>query len=151
LAAVEHKWQPLAQGRLKCNIDTAFSEQFRRTCIGLFLWNDFGTFVLAKMLQFDSIYPVEVGESLGLFHALEWINDMQFDNIDFVLDFKTTTDAFNTHRIDISELGSIIDACWNLFATSFTISRVEFSRRQANVAAHALAREATSIASPVIY
>jgi hypothetical protein len=37
------------------------------------------------------------------------------------------------------------------FSTCFTNSRVEFIRRQANAAAHALAREATSLASPIIY
>ena len=110
-----------------------------------------GAFVLAKMLQFNSIYPVEVGESLGLFHALQWMNDMKFDNIDFVVDSETTTDAFHSRRTDISEFGNIIDTCRNLFATSFTNSRVEFSRRQANAAAHALAREVTSLASPIIY
>lgn len=70
---------------------------------------------------------------------------MQFDNIDFKLDSKTTTDAFHSRRTDVTEFDNIIDACRDIFTTSFTNSWVEFTRQ------HALAREATSIASPVIY
>ncbi len=76
---------------------------------------------------------------------------MQFDNIDFELDSKITRDAFHSRKMDVTDFGSIIGACRELFSTSFTNSRVEFTRRQANAAAHALAREATSLASPNIY
>ncbi|RHN79799.1 hypothetical protein MtrunA17_Chr1g0181271 [Medicago truncatula] len=79
------------------------------------------------------------------------MKDMRFDNIDFELDSKITRDAFHSRKTDVSEFGSIIDACRDLFSNSFTNSRVEFIRRQANAAVHALAREATSLASPHIY
>jgi len=35
---------------------------------------------------------------LGLFHALR--SDIQFDNLDFVTNFKVTVDVFNTDRYD---------------------------------------------------
>lgn len=47
----------------------------------------FTPFFLGRLYSF---YHVEVGEALGLFHALERLSDMQFDNVDFVLDSKTT-------------------------------------------------------------
>lgn len=123
------QWQLPAQGCCKCNIDTAFPEQFQQTGIGICLRDDSGTFFLARLLYFNSIYPVAVGESLGLFHALQWMHDMQFDNIDFELDSKITTDAFHSRRTDVTEFGNIIDACRDIFTTSFTNSRVEFTRR----------------------
>ena len=101
--------------------------------------DDFGTFVLAKVLQFDQVYPVAVGEALGLYHALQWMQDMQFDNIDFELDSKITRDAFHSREVDVTEFGHIIDVCRDILSTSFTNSRVEFIRRQANAATHALA------------
>jgi ribonuclease HI len=110
-----------------------------------------GTFVLAKVQQFDHIYLVAIGEALGLYHAIQWMKDMHFDNIDFELDSKITRDVCHSSKSDVSKVGSIIGACRDLFSTSFTNSRVEFIRRQANAAAHALAREATSLASPHIY
>jgi hypothetical protein len=115
------------------------------------LRNDSGTFVLAKMLQFDLVYPVAVGESVGLSHALQWMNDMQSDNIDFELDSKIMNDAFHSSKTDITKFRHIIAACQSLFSTSFTNSRIEFIRQQTNVVAHALATEAASLTSPTIY
>jgi hypothetical protein len=105
----------------------------------------------AKVQQFGHIYPVAIGEALGLYHALQWMTDMQFDNIDFELDSKITRDAFHSCKTDVTNFGSIIGACRELLSTSFTNSRVEFTRRQTNETADALAREATSLASPNIY
>jgi ribonuclease HI len=94
---------------------------------------------------------VAVGEALGLFHAIQWMQDMQFNNIDFELDSKVTRDAFHSRHTDNTEFGSIMKACREMFSAHFTNSRVEFIRRQANAAAHALARKAISLASPTIY
>jgi len=103
------------------------------------------------VLQFGQIYSVPIGEALGLYHAIQWLQDMRFDNIDFELDSKITRDAFHSCTVDVTEFGTIIGVCQHLFSSSFTNSRVEFIQRQANAAAHALTREATSLASPTIY
>jgi len=76
---------------------------------------------------------------------------MQFDNIDFEIDSKITRNVFHSARDDISEFGYIIASCRSLFNSHFTNFRVEFARRQTNVVAHALAGEATFLASPAIY
>lgn len=64
---------------------------------------------------------------------------------------KITTDAFNGRRVDITEFGQVLAACCHLFNTKFTSSKVEFTQRQANEAAHHLAGVAALLASPVIY
>jgi len=46
--------------------------------------DDDSTFVLAKIVSFSPVRPVSVGKTLSLFYALEWLNDMQMDNVDFV-------------------------------------------------------------------
>jgi hypothetical protein len=81
-------------------------------------------------------YFVDVGEALGLFNALQWLGDMHFDSVDFVVDLKViTSDAFNSNRHDETEFGHvIITTCQNIFSSHFTNSKVEISRRQANVA-----------------
>jgi len=145
------QWVPPSSGRFKCNINAAFYKTFKRTGIGVCLRDDHGTFVLAKVLQYDQVYSVVVGEALGLYHAIQWMHDMHFDNVDFELDSKITRDAFHSCKTDVTEFGNTIDECRVRFFSSFTNSRVEFIRRQANAAAHALAREATSLASPNIY
>ena len=94
---------------------------------------------------------VVIGEALGLFHALQWLSDMQFDNVDFVLDSNITTDAFNHRRIDVTEFGQVMSACQSLFNINFSNSKVEFNKRQANEVAHTLAGVVTLSASPKIY
>jgi len=37
---------------------------------------------------------VDVGEALGLHFALQWLSDMQLDNVNFETDSKLTVDAF---------------------------------------------------------
>jgi ribonuclease HI len=145
------RWQRPQRGRLKCNVDASFSDQLNRTGIGICVRDDEGTFVLAKTVSISPMCSVAVGEALGLFHALQWLSDMQFDNVDFVLDSKITTDAFNHRWIDVTEFGQVISACQSLFNTNFSNSKVEFNRRQANEVAHTLAGVATLSASPNIY
>jgi len=69
-----------------------------------------GDFVLAKTLCFTRWCtrwcPVNVGEVLGLFHALEWLSDMQFDNIDLVLDSKII-DVFHSMIVGMQMLQSL--------------------------------------------
>ncbi|XP_024634710.1 uncharacterized protein [Medicago truncatula] len=144
-------WQPPTSGRYKCNIDAALSSHHNRTGIGICVRDSEGSFVLAKSITYPCIVSVDVGEALGLHSALQWMSDMQFDNVDFETDSKLTVDAFLATRNDLSEFGSIMTSCRSLFRNLFSNSRVEFVRRQANAVAHALAREATSLASPAVY
>jgi len=144
---VSAQWSPPSSGRYKCNVDAAFSERFWRGKFCSLVKYIQLQFVLAKVLQFGQIYPIAIGEALGLYHVIHWMQDMRFDNIDFEL----TRDAFHSRTVDVTEFGTVIGACQHLFSSSFTNSRVEFIRRQANTATHALAREATSLASPTIY
>lgn len=133
------KWQPPAPGRMKSNIDAAFSGQRNRTGIGICLRDEGGVFVLAKTISYIGVYSVDIGETLGLHLALQWVSDMQLDNIDFEVDSKTTKDGIYSGREDIYDLGNIITACRTLLLSKFVNSRVEFVRRQANVVAHTLA------------
>jgi len=67
-----------------------------------------------------------------------------------VITHLVITDAFHTRRIDVTKFGHVITACRHVFST-FTNSRVEFNRRQANMVVHALARETTLSVSPTVY
>jgi hypothetical protein len=102
-----NRWHKPQQGRHKCNIDAAFSSIRNHTGIGICLRDDNGAFVLAKTMSL----------SLGLLYAMQWMHDMQFDNVDFVVDSKITTYAFHSKRIDVTEFGHVISACRDIFST----------------------------------
>jgi len=65
-------WQKPQPGRVMCNIDASFSSSWNRTSIGVCLRDEDGTFILAQTVSFPIKYSVDVGEALGLFHALQW-------------------------------------------------------------------------------
>ncbi|KAK2435263.1 hypothetical protein QL285_020337 [Trifolium repens] len=97
-----------------------------------------GTFVLAKTLNFSPKCSVPLGEAMGLFIALQWLRDLNFDYIDFTLDSEIVTKAFHHSRPDITEFGHVMADARRLYTSSFTNSRVEFNMRQANEIAHVL-------------
>lgn len=124
-----------------------FSDSLNRIGIRICIRDDEGTFVLAKTVSLSRRCHVPLGEALGLFHDIQWLRDMQFDNVDFALDSQLTTKVFNHQREDVSEFGKVIFACKRLFTSSFTNSQVEFNKRQSNVVTHTFAWIATLSAS----
>jgi hypothetical protein len=145
------KWQKPNSGRLKCNVDASFSETANYVSFGICIRDDLGEFIKARTMWSHPIVYTDVGEALGLFHAIEWVHELQLSNVDFELDAKKVVDYFNGGRNDVSEFGAIVDDCRTKCNVYFENSKVEFSRRQANVVAHTLAREATSLASPHVF
>jgi len=122
-----------------------------KTGIRICIRDDEGTFVLAQTISLSPVHYVATGEALCLFHALRWLSDMQFDDVNVVLDSKITIDTFHHHQVDVTEFGQVISACQSLFNTHFSNSKVKFNRRQANEVAHTLAGVAALTASPTIY
>jgi len=47
-AAVQPRWQPPEHGRMKCNVDAAFSSQHNKTGISICIRDENGVFVLAR-------------------------------------------------------------------------------------------------------
>jgi len=86
-----------------------------------------GAYVLAKTLSISPMTYVDVGEALGLFHALKWLQDMQMDNVNFVADSKTTADTFNSKQTNVTKFGQIIAAYEFMLSSHFVNSRVEFN------------------------
>jgi len=117
-------WQPPMPGRYKCNVDAAFSFHHNRTGIDVCVRDSEGIFVLAKIFTYPCTVSADVGEALGLHSALQWLSDMQLDNVDFETDSKLTVDAFRSTRSDLSEFGCIISSCRSLFHNLFSNSRV---------------------------
>ncbi|MCH81405.1 cytochrome P450 [Trifolium medium] len=143
----EVSWTKPSPGRYKCNIDASFSPGLNRVGLGTCIRDDQGSFVLAKTEWFSPICEVDMGEAQGLLRAFKWVRDLQLDNVDFELDAKTVVMKVLSKNDDISELGEVIKDCQQLHNTFLRNSKVEFIRRQINVAAHVLARVAPSLAS----
>jgi len=68
------------------------------TCIDICVRDDDRVFVLAKTMRVSPLCFVPFGEALGLFNVIEWLRDMQMDNVEFVVDSKTANDAFTLQQ-----------------------------------------------------
>ena len=148
---VQNRWQKPLQGRLKCDVDAAFSETLNCVGFGLCIRDEFGEFIKAKTLWSNPICSSDIGEALGLSHAIQWVHELQLPNVYFELDAKKFVDYFNRGRNDISEFGAIVDECKRRCSVYFENSKMEFNRRQASVVAHTLVRETTLLASPHVF
>jgi len=55
------------------------------------------------------VCSLKVGEAMGLFHAIQWVHELQLANVDFEIDAKKVVDYFNRGSNYVSEFGAIID------------------------------------------
>jgi hypothetical protein len=89
---------------------------------------------------------VEIGESLGLLKALNWIAEMELYKTDIELDCKRVVDGLYSKRISTSDFSAILNDCRIFLATNLVNSHVKFIRRQTDEVSHNLAQVATSLA-----
>ena len=141
------RWRKPRRGRFKCNVDASFSNTSNKVGFGMCVRDSDGNHVRSKMMWFTPVCSIDVGEALGLHHAIRWIRELQIMNVDFEVDWKRVADYFNKGRGDVTEFGSIMDSSIQLCSTYLTNSHAEFIRRQANEVAHTLAKAATSSTS----
>ena len=105
-----------------------------------------GEVVLAKTDWFSPLCDVVIGEAVGLHTILQCVLDIQFDNVDSVLDSQQVVDSFHTCIDDNSEFGCIIN-CFKIVSKTLMSSLM----RRANGVTHDLAKIASSDTSPHIY
>jgi len=141
---IEFKWRKPRSGRYKCNVDVSFSSTSNRVGLGMCIRDSEGNHVRSKTMWLTPLCSVDTGEALGLYHAIQWIHELQLANVDFEVDSKRVADYFNKGRGDVTEFGSIMDSSIQFCSTYLTNSHVEFIKRQANEVAHVLAKAITS-------
>ncbi|PNX85866.1 cytochrome p450, partial [Trifolium pratense] len=87
----------------KCNIDASFFVNGNKVGIDMCIRDDQGRFVLAKTEWPTPIHDVDMGEALGLLHAINSVHELQLKNVDFELDSKNIVTEFHSNREDMSE------------------------------------------------
>jgi len=105
-----------------------------------------GTFVAALTTYCEAVTIIEEGEAWVLYQGIQWISSLGYHNVIFELDSKMVVDDVLNSKMNLFEYGSIIEKCKTLL-DHYNDFVVVFTRRQANGSAHALAREALSLAS----
>jgi ribonuclease HI len=80
-----------------------------RCGIGICIRDEEGQLVCAKTLCFSPMCSVDVGEALGLYHAMWWVNELRLPNVDFEVDSKQVEDYFNRGNRNITKFGATMD------------------------------------------
>jgi len=75
-------------GHYKCNVDASFIHVLNKVGIGMRIRDDEGHFVLAKSVWLPPLLDFDLGEALCLLPALQWIHDLQLDNVDFEMTIR---------------------------------------------------------------
>jgi ribonuclease HI len=137
------RWQKPREGWWKCNVDASFAQNPNSLAWGWCMRDAAGSFVAAGS-DFSS-YKVSVaeGEAKALLEAMRVAVSRGWSNIVFESDSKTVVDAVHTNHHGISEFNSIISSI-TAMKHCYTNYEVKFTKRQANMAAHTLARAACS-------
>ena len=89
----------------------------------------------------NDLFHVRELVTLGLQEALSWIKQLSFKRVIFETDSLQVVQALQNRDDDFSEFGALIKDCLSLLQGEHYFS-VAFTKRQNNVAAHILARNA---------
>ncbi|RVW31876.1 Transposon TX1 uncharacterized 149 kDa protein [Vitis vinifera] len=119
-ANTQVKWSKPSPGMLKCNVDAVIFSEHQTIGLGVILRNEFGSVVGCYSKVVNGVSSPKKAEALGLREAARWLLELRVSNVIVELDAKGVYDSFYSKALD----------------------------RQANAAADALAKAASSFASP---
>ena len=100
-----------------------------------------GLFLHAASRVVNGLFQVRELETLGLREALSWIKQLGFERVIFEIDSLQVVQALQNRVADFSEFGALIKDCLSFLQGEHYFS-VAFTKRQNNVVAHILTRNA---------
>jgi ribonuclease HI len=139
----QNHWQRPPPNWYKCNVDAGFHHAENKTSLGWCVRDQRGICIAAGTAWNEGKYSIIEGEAVALLHALKEMEQRGLSHVIFETDSKNVVDAIQHFRGGNSEFSSIIGHIKNVLLVNPNFM-VKFSKRQANMVAHALARAAIS-------
>jgi ribonuclease HI len=137
------QWQRPRDGWWKCNVDASLSQDSCFTGWGWCVRDSNGRFVAAGTNNCKHVLTIAEGEAMAILEAMRVATSKGWANIVFESDSKVVVEAIKANPKGSSELFSFISSIKALLQCNPNYE-VKFVRRQANMAAHTLARAAIS-------
>jgi ribonuclease HI len=137
------RWQKPSDGWFKCNTDAGFHRDLNRTSGGWCLRDHRGMFVSAGTSWLEGNCSVIEGEAAALLDAIQQLEQRGISHVIVETDSKSLVDAIQHLRDGASEFSLIVRNINNILLANPNFL-VRFVKRQANLAAHTLARAAIS-------
>lgn len=134
-----HKWKSPAMGSYKLNTDAAVRLGEETYSIGLVLRDHHGDFVtgmVKRLLMVDSVLEVEVA---AIREGIHWLSMLPYDNVEIETDSLLAVQAIEQQLTNSLKVGFVVDECRTSIISRPGLSII-FAKRQANKAAHFMAR-----------
>ncbi|KAM6583541.1 hypothetical protein CsatB_010543 [Cannabis sativa] len=137
-------WKPPAGNSLKMNIDAATNVQDKKLGIGAVVRNYKGEVIAAFSKPAQGSFRSDEMEAKALFHSLNWATQNQLSITHVETDAQRLSSALNSSHRDLSCFTDLVDdvRCLLSFFPGVTVTH---ARRQANQAAHGLAKYALEL------
>lgn len=139
VAAVCIRWAPPEFGWLKLNTDTAIRVGSDSFSIGLVLRDHSGSFVAGKVASFSGNYTVLEAEVSAIYEGLKWLGSLPYQQVVVESDSLLAVQAIRSSSGNLLEVGHIVESCRTYIRSRAGFS-ISFVKRQANKAAHVMAR-----------
>uniref|UniRef100_A0A803PHZ6 Reverse transcriptase domain-containing protein n=1 Tax=Cannabis sativa TaxID=3483 RepID=A0A803PHZ6_CANSA len=137
-------WTPPAMNELKMNVDAAANFKDQTLGIGAVVRNYKGAVIAALSKRVQGCFRSDEMEAKALFHSLNWVKQYPFLIAMVETDALRVSSALNSSHKDLSCFADLIDDVRCLLS-SFPRVTIIHARRQANKAAHGLARYALEL------
>ncbi|XP_074353016.1 uncharacterized protein LOC141692181 [Apium graveolens] len=138
------KWVAPAEGELKLNVDASVVVGSTSFSIGMVLRIHNGQFVEGKNFRCAGHATVIEAETRGLVEALDWAMNIPWKKVTIEIDSMLDVTAICRKVMYHLEVGHNMDRCRAMLEDNRNIS-LRFIRRQANKAAHLMARVPCSL------
>ncbi|KAL8111232.1 hypothetical protein AgCh_019083 [Apium graveolens] len=143
------QWVKPEPGCRKLNVDAAVKEGQNSFSVGLVLRDDRGQYIAGKTCRFAGSLSVEEAETVAILEGLLWTNELPPGPITIESDSLLSINAIRKGSVNFLEIGHLVQHCRSLINSREGVS-VVFTRKQANKAAHILARHPCELNSFVI-
>jgi ribonuclease HI len=144
------RWEKPNHGWLKCKVDIAFHISEGISTTGCCFRNAEGVFVAGHSTRKSTHISVLEGEAIALQEAIQVAIAKGWDKVVFETDSHTLVDRISDRSSGISEFNVIVSSIKPML-TLLSNFEVKFVRRQANMAAHSIARAACSLPSRHVF
>lgn len=145
----DRKWVKPELGSRKLNVDAAVKEGQNYFSVGLVLRDDRGQYIAGKTRRFAGSVDVAEAETIAILEGLLWVDDFPPGPITIESDSLISVNAIRKGCLNMLELGHLVQQCRSIINSREGVS-VVFARKQANKAAHVLARYPCELNSFVI-
>lgn len=133
------KWKPRGVGSFKLNTDAAVKVGDDTFSIGLILRDHQGEFITGKVKRMTMVSSVLEAEVAAIREGLHWLSSLPYHNVEVESDSTLSVQALKRPHDNVLEVDFVLDECRAIIQSGIGLS-ITFAKRQANKAAHLMAR-----------